>query len=193
MDPRTRNSFPHCAETAAGATEGGNNMTFLEKALKDHPHRTKEDLCGNECPEFFGYEPEGKSDLLCLEFNEDCKACWDREIPDTACPVEGAACESVHDSQTAKADAGKPRLTLVPQQIIWDIAEVRMYGNRKYPEGGPDNWMQVEAQRYRDAAFRHFLAYLKDPESVDQESGIKHRKHLECNLAFLAEMEDGNG
>lgn len=93
--------------------------------------------------------------------------------------------------QTAKADAGKLRLTLVPPQIIYDIAEVRMYGCTKYPEGGPDNWKRVEAQRYRDAAFRHFLAYLKDPESVDPESGIKHRKHVECNFSFLAEMEDG--
>ena len=60
-------------------------------------------------------------------------------------------------------------------------------------QGDADNWKQVEAQRYRDAAYRHFLAYIKDPESVDPESGIKHRKHLECNLAFLAEMEDGHG
>lgn len=92
--------------------------------------------------------------------------------------------------QRAKADAGKPKLTLVPTRIIYDIAEVREYGNNKYPDGGPDNWKRVEVQRYRDAAFRHFLAYIKDPESVDPESGIKHRKHLECNLAFLAEMEE---
>ena len=36
------------------------------------------------------------------------------------------------DNQTAKADAGKPKLTLVPRQIIYDIAEVREYGNKKY-------------------------------------------------------------
>ena len=81
---------------------------------------------------------------------------------------------------------------LIVIQIIYDIAEVREYGNNKYPDGGPDNWKRVEAQRYRDAAFRHFLKYIKDPESIDPESGIKHRKHLECNLAFLAEMEDGD-
>ena len=93
--------------------------------------------------------------------------------------------------QTAKADAGKLQLTLVPTQITYDIAEVRMYGCKVYPNGGPNNWKQVEAQRYRDAAYRHFLAYIKDPNSVDPESGIKHRKHAECNLAFLAELEDG--
>lgn len=97
--------------------------------------------------------------------------------------------EPVEKDQTAKADAGKPRLSLVPPQIIFDVAAVREYGNRKYPEGGPDNWKTVDAQRYRDAAFRHFLAYIKDPAGLDEESGLPHRWHLECNLAFLAELE----
>ena len=51
--------------------------------------------------------------------------------------------------QSAKADAGKLQITLVPTQIIRDIAEVRMYGNKKY--GSADNWKQVEPVRYRDA------------------------------------------
>lgn len=90
--------------------------------------------------------------------------------------------------QTAKADAGKPRLSLVPRKIIWDIAAIREYGNEKYHD--PENWRQVEPQRYRDAAFRHFLAYLDDPDGVDGESGLRHLWHLACNIAFLCEMED---
>lgn len=93
------------------------------------------------------------------------------------------------NDQTVKADAGKLKLTLVPRQIIKDICEVREYGNAKYPEGGPDNWKQVDPQRYRDALFRHFLAYLDDPHGVDEESGIEHYKHMACNMAFLCEME----
>lgn len=103
-------------------------------------------------------------------------------------PARVRAIEPQTDSQSAKADAGKPRLTLVPMQIIFDVAEVREYGNRKY--GDKDNWKKVEAERYREAAFRHFLKYIDDPDGVDEESGIKHRKHLECNLAFLAELEE---
>lgn len=91
--------------------------------------------------------------------------------------------------QKAKADKGKPKLTLVPRQIIFDIAAIREYGNNKYPEGGPDNWKNVEVQRYRDAAFRHFMAYLDDPDGVDEESGFPHLWHLACNIAFLCEME----
>ena len=97
--------------------------------------------------------------------------------------------EPAEKDQKAKADAGKPRLSLVPPQIIFDVAAVREYGNRKYPDGGPDNWRQVEPERYRDAAFRHFLEYIRDPKGVDPESGLPHRWHLECNLAFLAELE----
>lgn len=95
----------------------------------------------------------------------------------------------MENNQKAKADAGKPRLTLVPMQILYDIARVREYGNNKYPEGGPDNWKQVEIQRYRDAAFRHFISYLNDPTGVDEESGLPHLSHLACNIAFLCEME----
>lgn len=93
--------------------------------------------------------------------------------------------------QTAKADAGKLQLTLVPTQIIKDIAEVRMYGNRKY--GDPDNWKQVGIERYKDALMRHLIAYLEDPQGVDEESGIPHYKHLACNMAFICEMEAKKG
>ena len=34
------------------------------------------------------------------------------------------------DNQTAKADVGKLQISLVPTQIVNDIAEVRMYGNK---------------------------------------------------------------
>ena len=92
--------------------------------------------------------------------------------------------------QTAKADAGKLQLSLVPGNLIRACAVVRMYGNKKYPEGGPDNWKTVEPQRYRDAAYRHWLAYIDDHNSVDPESGIPHLWHCICNLAFLAQMEE---
>lgn len=91
--------------------------------------------------------------------------------------------------QKAKADAGKPRVSLVPSQIIYDIARIREYGNKKYPEGGKDNWKRVEIERYRDAAYRHLLAYIDDPHGVDEESGLPHLWHLACNVAFLCELE----
>lgn len=92
-----------------------------------------------------------------------------------------------NNNQEAKTDAGKPKLSLVPRQIIFDIAEVREYGTAKYHD--PDNWKRVGKERYRDAAFRHFMKYLDNPDGVDEESGISHLKHLACNIAFLCELE----
>ena len=63
---------------------------------------------------------------------------------------------------------------------------IREYGCRKYHD--PENWRRVEPQRYRDALYRHWLAYLKG-EKCDQESGLPHLWHLACNAAFLIEME----
>lgn len=91
--------------------------------------------------------------------------------------------------QKAKADAGKPRLTLIPPQILYDIAEVREYGCRKYPDGGPDNWKTVDIQRYKDALARHTLSYLACSSDKDAESGLNHLKHIACNVAFLCQLE----
>lgn len=93
--------------------------------------------------------------------------------------------------QRAKADAGKPRVSLVPSEIIYNIARIREYGNSKYPEGGKDNWKRVDVERYRDAAYRHLLAYIDDPHGLDAESGYPHLWHLACNVAFLCELEKG--
>ena len=89
-------------------------------------------------------------------------------------------------NQKAKADAGKLQLSLVPAQIIKDVAEVRMYGNKKY--GDPDNWKTVEVRRYVDALLRHTLEFVRNLDSVDAESGIAHYKHMACNMAFICEM-----
>lgn len=110
---------------------------------------------------------------------------------DTIIPLaEGARLVKSVGDQTAKADAGKPRLTLVPLQILFDIARVREYAvNTKYKD--PDNWKKVEVERYRDAMFRHLVAYIQDPHGVDEESGLSHLAHLATNVAFLCELEKG--
>ena len=91
--------------------------------------------------------------------------------------------------QTAKADAGKAKLSLVPTGIILAIARIREYGNNKYPEGGKDNWKKVDPDRYLDAACRHLLAVVRyGLDSKDEESGMLHLWHCACNLAFLIEM-----
>ena len=93
------------------------------------------------------------------------------------------------NDQVAKADSGKPRPTLVPVALILAVTAVREYGCKKYRS--PDNWRKVDPQRYRDALYRHWLAYL-DGEKADEESGLPHLWHIACNVAFLIVME-GDG
>lgn len=72
--------------------------------------------------------------------------------------------------------------------LIKAAAAVREYGVLKYKD--PENWRAVEIERYRDAAYRHFLSYIDDPTSVDAESGLPHLWHLACNVGFLCELEE---
>lgn len=116
----------------------------------------------------------------CADRKED-GTCW---VPYTK--EEANMDKPTNNDQQAKADAGKPRPTLTPVSLIDAVTAVRMYGNEKYHD--PENWRQVEPQRYRDALYRHWLAYLKG-EKCDQESGLPHLWHLATNAAFLIEME----
>ena len=90
----------------------------------------------------------------------------------------------------AKADHGKVRPTLVPTSLVLSVAKVREYGCKKYND--PNNWRKVEPQRYKDALYRHFLAYLSG-EKCDKESGLPHLWHMACNTAFLIELEEEDG
>lgn len=148
--------------------------------------------------------PAGGAEFCGRYYTQDCPSCplYDCQDDAPSCealvaahPYQAARLmgyEVIEDSppqadQSAKADAGKIMPTLVPPALIEAVAAVRGYGCSKY--GDPDNWRRVEPQRYRDALYRHWLAYLKNPEACDPESGLPHLWHLACNAAFLIEME----
>ena len=95
----------------------------------------------------------------------------------------------MQNDQAIKRDAGKIRPTLVPRGIIRAISVIRQYGLEKY--GNAECWQKVEKERYRDAAYRHWLQYLDDPKGVDHESGLSSLWHCACNIAFLIELEGG--
>jgi hypothetical protein len=94
--------------------------------------------------------------------------------------------DNITNNQEAKADAGKPILSLVPTEIIYEIEKVRSYGNKKYHS--PDSWKDVEIERYHQALLRHTLAVWDDIQARDEESGLLHLSHIACNIAFLLEM-----
>jgi hypothetical protein len=102
---------------------------------------------------------------------------------------KGGISMSDNSNQAAKSDAGKAPISLVPMDAVWAVSWIRKYGNEKYHD--PDNWIEVEPERYRDAMMRHLLRYLEDPESIDEESGYPHLWHAACNMFFLISLEYG--
>lgn len=132
------------------------------------------------------HEPCESCPIGILRGGELCNS-WIHNCPSIVAQIIGV--EPVNDSQDAKADSGKPRPTLVPVSLIEAVTAIREYGCQKYHD--PDNWKRVEPQRYRDAAYRHWLAYIKG-EQTDPESGLPHIWHCACNLAFLIEMESNH-
>jgi hypothetical protein len=81
----------------------------------------------------------------------------------------------------------KVKLSLVPSAIIYAIAKVLEYGDKKY--NAPQSWKYGDIADYRDALYRHFLAYLDNPKGLD-ESGFRHIDHLAANVAILIALEE---
>src|SRR5699024_3440094 len=124
----------------------------FSQAYQEYREKQDESLYLTECPECGSKKIErepGTRHWTCHECG------WESE-PD----------------RTAKADGGKPRPTLVPPSLMEAVAAVREYGCSKYHD--QENWRRVEPQRYRDALYRHWRAYLKDPEACVPESGLPH-------------------
>ena len=85
-----------------------------------------------------------------------------------------------------KHDGGKPRLDLVPSEIIEAVGTVMTHGAEKYGEA---SYKDVEPKRYRAALMRHICKWLKAPYGKDEDSGLPHLWHIACNVAFLLELD----
>ena len=155
-----------------------NNMNYGEKCdnLESFPCFTPQNAISRES--CFWSDEDGLCRFYIEKDGQKCNFCSNYRSPKRIVGIP---------DQTAKADKGKLRLSLVPREIIRAIAKVRMFGTEKYKY--PDNWRRVEPERYRDALYRHFLAYLDDPHGKDPESGLPILYHVACNCAFLIELE----
>lgn len=146
--------------------------------------------CDKYCPLYFKCHKDGITDEAFEHMDvKTLDECWKIMIGEKRTKMRKAP------DQTAKADAGKPDIYLVPPDIMEAIAVVRQYGNEKY--GDPNNWKNVEIDRYYSALERHMFAWRKWKENpdnkdaqFDQESGIKHLWHAACNLAFMIALEE---
>lgn len=87
-----------------------------------------------------------------------------------------------------KDDGTKPRWDLLPWKAVNGLVKVLTFGAKKYTENG---WRTVPnaKERYTAALMRHVYA-IQTGETIDPESGLRHIDHIQCNAAFLAELED---
>lgn len=84
-----------------------------------------------------------------------------------------------------KNDAKKPRMSLIPQLSLLEIAKVMTYGAEKYAA-----WNWSEGTDYSvlvDAAQRHITAF-NCGEDKDPESGLSHLGHAMCCLMMLYDV-----
>ena len=90
--------------------------------------------------------------------------------------------------QGQKFDSGKPKLGFLLRSFpnaLRATAGQNQYGAEKY---SPFGWKNVDVSRYEDALARHFLCYLENPESVDEESGINHIAACIWNAMAIFEL-----
>lgn len=59
-------------------------MTFLDRAMLDHPQRSAHDIITENCPQDFYYEKESPCEAITNGIDpnfEHCGNCWRREMP----------------------------------------------------------------------------------------------------------------
>jgi hypothetical protein len=89
-------------------------------------------------------------------------------------------------SEGRKDDGGKPRMDLIPPELLFGVADVLHYGAEKY---AARNWEKgMSWGRVFGAMMRHMWAWWRG-ERIDAESGLPHLAHAGCCVAFLMAYE----
>lgn len=83
-----------------------------------------------------------------------------------------------------KNDGHKPRMSLVPQVALMEVAKIMTYGEYKYDAY---NWMNGFNWTFlTDAIDRHKIAFLCG-EDIDPESGFHHMGHVAASSLMALE------
>lgn len=89
--------------------------------------------------------------------------------------------------QGVKADAGKPRMDLIPPAALLEVGRVYGYGAQKY---APNNWLKgMDWGRVYAASMRHMLAFWGG-EDLDPETGLSHLAHAMFGMMTLFEYQE---
>ena len=90
-------------------------------------------------------------------------------------------------SKAIKHDEGKPRIDLIPPEMLLETAKCLGFGANKYTEG---NWeLGLDWNRVYSALMRHMIAFWGG-EDLDKESGLSHLSHAACCISFLIAFQE---
>lgn len=82
----------------------------------------------------------------------------------------------------------KPRVDLIPPEVILEEAKVFTFGAEKYEA---HSWrLGLPHSVYYSACMRHLLAWMGG-EDLDKESKINHLAHAKANLSMLLSNQLG--
>jgi hypothetical protein len=89
--------------------------------------------------------------------------------------------ENLKSNSGVKYDSGKPDLTDIPLEAMWQMGAAFTYGQKKYQKNNFRNGMKVS--RLLAAAVRHIYQHISG-ETYDSESGVTHLGHALASIAM---------
>lgn len=107
---------------------------------------------------------------------------------DYSCPQKAGEFRNIDLTiqEGVKYDEGKPRMDLIPPEMLEALGDVLGHGAEKYSERNWENGM--DWGRPYAACIRHLNSWWSG-EDVDPESGRSHLHHAACCIAFLIAFE----
>lgn len=82
-------------------------------------------------------------------------------------------------------NGGKPQWSLVPQTALLPMVRVLEFGAEKYDA---HNWKKgLSIKEICESMKRHLDAFMEGIDN-DEESGLSHIGHIQCNALFLSWM-----
>ena len=88
-------------------------------------------------------------------------------------------------SQGDRYNNRKPKWSLVPQSSLLPMVRVLEFGATKY---GDYNWAKGLSIRETCESLKRHLDAFMEGEDKDNESGLSHIGHIQCNALFLSWM-----
>ena len=99
--------------------------------------------------------------------------------------------EGAEVTEPRKDDTGKPDMTLLPWDALWQVARVLTWAcTVKQPPYGRDSWRNVDGAlvRYRAALVRHIANYEMG-ERVDGETLLPTSAHIATDALIVCALD----